>query len=128
MRGTMWKQHCHTAVQKVGLKPIGDEWPSLYFHPTLKLLVCPDEEEVSGATRGALAPRAASILMKLLCAAPICRFHDLIYRAVCRCGLCGCCESRKSTPGAHMNTQGPHTRFPLGIKQKARVLIKSLYT
>ncbi|CAE7949193.1 unnamed protein product [Symbiodinium sp. KB8] len=27
--GTMWEQHCHTAVQKVGFKPLGDEWPSL---------------------------------------------------------------------------------------------------
>ena len=35
----MWEQHCHTAVQKVGFKPLGDEWPSLYFHPDLKLLL-----------------------------------------------------------------------------------------
>ena len=39
--GTMWEQHCRTAVQKVGFKhkPLGDEWPSLYFHPDLKLLL-----------------------------------------------------------------------------------------
>ena len=37
--GTMWEQHCHTAVQKVGFKPLGDEWPSLYFHPDMKLLL-----------------------------------------------------------------------------------------
>ena len=37
--GTMWEQHCHKAVQKVGFKPVGDEWPSLYFHPQLKLLL-----------------------------------------------------------------------------------------
>ena len=30
--GTMREQRCHTAVQKVGFKPLGDEWPSLYFH------------------------------------------------------------------------------------------------
>ena len=34
----------------------------------------PVEEEVSEANRGALAPQAASILMKLLYAAQICRF------------------------------------------------------
>ena len=37
--GTMWEQRCHTAVQKVGFKPLGDEWPSLYFHPDMKLLL-----------------------------------------------------------------------------------------
>ena len=37
--GTMWEQHCHAAVQKVGSKPLGEEWPSLYFHPDLKLLL-----------------------------------------------------------------------------------------
>ena len=37
--GTMWEQHCHKAVQKVGFKPVGDEWPSLYFHAQLKLLL-----------------------------------------------------------------------------------------
>ena len=37
--GAMSEQRCHTAVQKVGFKPIGDEWPSLYFHPDLKLLL-----------------------------------------------------------------------------------------
>ena len=35
----MPEPHCHTAVQKVGLKPLGEEWPSLYFHPDLKLLL-----------------------------------------------------------------------------------------
>ena len=37
--GTMWEQRCHNAVQKVGFKPVGDEWPSLYFHAQLKLLL-----------------------------------------------------------------------------------------
>ena len=26
-------------IQKVGFKPLGVEWPSLYFHPDLKLLL-----------------------------------------------------------------------------------------
>ena len=37
----------------------------------------PTEEEVTEANRGALAPQAASVLMKLLYAARICRF-DLL--------------------------------------------------
>ena len=37
--GTMWEQHCHTAVQKVGFKPLGDKWPSLYFHSAMQLLL-----------------------------------------------------------------------------------------
>ena len=34
LSGTMWEQHCHKAVQKVGFKSVGDEWPLLYFHAT----------------------------------------------------------------------------------------------
>ena len=37
--GTMWEQHWHTAVQKVGFRPLGDERPSLYFHPEMRLLL-----------------------------------------------------------------------------------------
>ena len=37
----------------------------------------PEEEEVNESNRGSLAPQAASILMKLLYAACICRF-DLL--------------------------------------------------
>ena len=50
--GTMWEQHCHTAVQKVGFKPIGEEWPSLYFHPDLKLLlvIYVDDLKMAGPT------------------------------------------------------------------------------
>ena len=48
----MWEQHCHTAVQKVGFKPLGDEWPSLYFHPDLKLLlvIYVDDLKMAGPT------------------------------------------------------------------------------
>eukprot|EP00439_Symbiodinium_sp_Y106_P084767 s1599_g26.t1 len=50
--GTMWEQHCRTAVQKVGFKPIGDEWPSLYFHPDFKLLlvIYVDDLKMAGPT------------------------------------------------------------------------------
>ena len=40
--GTLWEQHCHTAVQKVRFRPLGDEWPSLYFHPEMRLLLTGD--------------------------------------------------------------------------------------
>ena len=45
---TMWEQHCHTAVQKVGFKPLGQEWPSLYFHPDLKLLLVIYVDDLKG--------------------------------------------------------------------------------
>ena len=37
--GTMWEQHCDKKVQEIGFKPIGEEWPSMYFHDKLKLLL-----------------------------------------------------------------------------------------
>ena len=37
--GTMWEQHCDKRVQEIGFKPIGEEWPSMYFHDELKLLL-----------------------------------------------------------------------------------------
>ena len=37
--GTMWEQHCDIKVQEIGFKPIGEEWPSMYFHDELKLLL-----------------------------------------------------------------------------------------
>ena len=37
--GTMWEQHCDKKVQEIGFKPIGEEWPSMYFHGELKLLL-----------------------------------------------------------------------------------------
>ncbi|OLP93893.1 hypothetical protein AK812_SmicGene24167 [Symbiodinium microadriaticum] len=308
--GTMWEQHCHTSVQKVGFKPLGDEWPSLYFHPEKKLLLViyvddlkmagpkdqlpsgwamlrkelrleeetplglylgcriskgeatlhdktrvqtviydmetyldmtvkkycdvtgydpskfktvaspspaeetknhparapacsgksqrctwcghtmpvdadgrlippppvpkgPAEEEVTDENRGALAPQAASILMKLLYAARILRFdllrsinnlarkitkwtkkedvllhHLMAYvhqskhhmmigwvgdsMETSSIGLfadadyAGCGESLKSTSGAHLHTQGPHTRFPLaGLSKRQGCLSHS---
>ena len=37
--GTMWEQHCDKKVQEIGFRPIGEEWPSMYFHDELKLLL-----------------------------------------------------------------------------------------
>ena len=37
--GTMWEQHCDTSCRSVGFKPVGEEWPSVYFHQELKLLL-----------------------------------------------------------------------------------------
>ena len=37
--GTMWEQHCDKFVREVGFLPVGEEWPSMYFHKELKLLL-----------------------------------------------------------------------------------------
>ena len=37
--GTMWEQHCDTHVREVGFMPVGEEWPSMYFHKERLLLV-----------------------------------------------------------------------------------------
>ena len=37
--GTMWEQHCDKHVREVGFMPVGEEWPSMYFHKELKLLL-----------------------------------------------------------------------------------------
>ena len=133
----------------------------------------PEEEEVSEANRGSLAPQAGSILMKLLYAARICRFdllrsvnnlarkitkwtkkedallHHLMayvhqskhhmmigwvgdFLETSSIGLfadadyAGCGEGLKSTSGAHMHIQGPHTRFPLaGLSKRQGCLSHS---
>ena len=131
-----------------------------------------EEEEVNENNRGSLAPQAASILMKLLYAARICRFDLLrsinnLARKITKwtkkedallhhlmayvhskhhmmigwvgdslgdssIGLfadadyAGCGESLKSTSGAHMHIQGPHTRFPLaGLSKRQGCLSHS---
>ena len=35
----MWEQHCDKYVREVGFMPVGEEWPSMYFHKELKLLL-----------------------------------------------------------------------------------------
>ena len=37
--GIMWEQHCDTHVREAGFMPVGKEWPSMYFHKELKLLL-----------------------------------------------------------------------------------------
>ena len=64
--GTMWEQHCHTAVQKVGFKPLGNEWPSLYFHPEMKLLLVIYVDDLKMAGPTANLPKGWSMLRKEL--------------------------------------------------------------
>ena len=37
--GTMWEQHCDRKVRELGFIPVGEEWPSMYFHKKLQLLL-----------------------------------------------------------------------------------------
>ena len=48
--GTMWEQHCHEKLVAIGWRPVGGEWPSLYFHDQYKLLlaVYVDDLKMSG--------------------------------------------------------------------------------
>ena len=48
----MWEKHCDTQVRQLGIKPIGDEWPSMYFHEGLKLLlvIYVDDLKLAGPT------------------------------------------------------------------------------
>ncbi|MCP4364474.1 MAG: hypothetical protein GY800_04175, partial [Planctomycetes bacterium] len=48
--GTMWERHCDKHVQTVGFKPIGPEWPSVYWNETKRLLltVYVDDFKMSG--------------------------------------------------------------------------------
>ena len=88
----------------------------------------PEEEEVNESNRGSLAPQAASILMKLLYAARIRRFDLLRSILFADADYAGCGESLKSTSGAHMHIQGPHTRISIGGTQQKAGVLKSLHT
>ena len=48
----MWEQHCDKKVQEIGFKPIGEEWPSMYFHDKLRLLlvIYADDLKLAGPT------------------------------------------------------------------------------
>ena len=48
--GTMWEQHRDSNVKVLGFVPVGEEWPSMYFHPKLKLLLAiyVDDLKMSG--------------------------------------------------------------------------------
>ena len=37
--GTMWEQHCDRKVRELDFVPVGEEWPSMYFHKKLLLLL-----------------------------------------------------------------------------------------
>ena len=37
--GTMWEQHCDESVRALEFKPVGPEWPSMYYHEKLDLLL-----------------------------------------------------------------------------------------
>jgi len=37
--GTMWEQHCDKHVCELNFVPMGEEWPSMYFHKELKLML-----------------------------------------------------------------------------------------
>jgi hypothetical protein len=36
---TFWEQHCNEQVQMLGFVPFGPEWPSVYFHKELALVL-----------------------------------------------------------------------------------------
>ena len=48
--GTFWEQHCDASVRAVGFEPIGEEWPSVYIHEKLQLVlvVCVDDFKMAG--------------------------------------------------------------------------------
>ena len=48
--GTMWEQHCDTHVKSVGFAPVGEEWPSCYFHHKLRvfLVIYVDDFKMAG--------------------------------------------------------------------------------
>jgi hypothetical protein len=37
--GTYWEEHCDKGVRGAGFLPAGEEWPSCYMHPGLRLLL-----------------------------------------------------------------------------------------
>ena len=48
--GTLWEQHCDSHVKSVGFEPIGEEWPSYYFHHKLRLflVIYVDDSKMAG--------------------------------------------------------------------------------
>ena len=50
--GTTWEQYCDKQVHQLGFKPSGEEWPSVYFHEAMKLLlvVYVDDLKLAGPT------------------------------------------------------------------------------
>ena len=50
--GTFWERHCDAHVREVGFEPVGEEWMSCYFHPSLKLflVIYVDDFKMAGPT------------------------------------------------------------------------------
>lgn len=46
----MWEKHCDENVKQLGFIPVGEEWPSMYFRPKLRLLLAiyVDDLKMSG--------------------------------------------------------------------------------
>ena len=34
-----WEKHCDTSVRELDFVPVGEEWPSMYYHPKLQLML-----------------------------------------------------------------------------------------
>ena len=51
--GANWEAHCNERVEKAGFVPIGDEWPSCFFHDALRLflVVYADDFKLAGPGR-----------------------------------------------------------------------------
>ena len=51
--GTSWEVYCDEAVKKQGFEPMGENWPSVYFHKRLKLLlvIYVDDLKMAGPTQ-----------------------------------------------------------------------------
>ena len=57
----MWEKHWDTQVRQLGFKPIGEEWPSMYYREAMKLLlvVYVDDLKLAGPTEMVPAPNEA---------------------------------------------------------------------
>ena len=51
--GTMWEKHCDTSVNSVEFDPVGPEWPGMYYHKKLNLLlvIYVDDLKMAGPTQ-----------------------------------------------------------------------------
>ena len=51
--GASWEVYCDEAVKRQGFEPMGENWPSVYFHKKLKLLLAiyVDDLKMAGPTQ-----------------------------------------------------------------------------
>jgi hypothetical protein len=63
---TFWEEFCNKSTRKVGFKDLGHDWPSVFFHPELKLLlsIYVDDFKLPGPT-GNLAKGWALLRIEL---------------------------------------------------------------